>query len=55
MKLVAKIVLTMLTAIGIGFTIGLLRPRTVLNRDKIQQLGHQVSEVNDGDNSNVSG
>lgn len=50
-----KIVLTLLVSIGIGFTIGLLRPRTVLNREKIQQLGRQVSEVNDDDDSAISG
>jgi hypothetical protein len=54
-KLVVKIVLTLLVSIGLGFAIGLLRPRTVLNREKIQQLGRQVAEVNDSDNSVVSG
>lgn len=51
MKLFVKIVLTLLVSIGIGFAVGLLRPRTVLTRDKIQQLGRQVSEVNDRDSS----
>jgi len=54
-KLIAKIVITLLVAIGIGFVIGLLRPRTILNREKIQQLGHQVSEVSDSDDSTESG
>ncbi|MFT6564693.1 MAG: hypothetical protein ACJAY5_001452 [Actinomycetes bacterium] len=51
MKLFMKVVLTLLVAIGVGFAVGLLRPRTILTRDKIQALGRQVSEVNDSDDA----
>lgn len=46
-----KVVLTLLVALGVGFAVGLLRPRTILTRDKIQALGRQVSEVNDSDDA----
>ncbi len=53
-RLVVKIVVTLLVAIGIGFTIGLLRPRTILSRDNIQELGRANSEVSEGADSSSS-